>query len=358
MTKQIWKLHSWLGLIAGLGLIVIGLSGGLLVFRDEIDGLVDGKIMRVVPAQEGRLSWDQLHQSAQHAWPGYRFVGIGSRRDAGLADIVYLKKPGDSQYFGATLNPYTGAALSGPLTEQQTFTGLLLELHYTWFADHIGMLVTGIFAVLLCLLGVSGVWLYRGFWKNFFRLRWKSSARIFFSDLHKMVGISSMVFNLILGFTGAYWNLSHIATDGLGTHEEPEDAAALVTVDPSISLDALERAAAVEMPGFKATWVYVPDGEEKEISMWGTVPGSWWLSSPSGSSALFDPQTGAVISTSDLRKAGTWEKITDAFTPLHYGSFGGLPVKILWSTLALAPGILAVSGFAIWFRRRKPAKRA
>ena len=358
MTKQIWKLHSWLGLIAGLGLIVIGLSGSLLVFRDEIDGLVDARIMRVEPTPEGRLSRDQLYQSAKAAWPDYRVVGIGSRRNSGLADIVYLKKPGSHEYLGGTLNPYTGVALSGPMTERQTFTGLLLELHYTWFAEHVGMLITGIFAVLLCLLGLSGVWLYRGFWKNFFRLRWKSSARIFFSDLHKMTGISSVAFNLILGFTGAYWNLVHVATDGLGNHEDKEELAASVVVDPSISLDALEKAAAEKMPGFKAVWVFLPDGDEKEISLWGNVPGAWWLSSPSGSSALFDPQTGVVISTSDLRQAGTWEKITDAFTPVHFGNFGGLPVKILWSALALAPGVLAVSGFMIWFRRRKPVRKA
>jgi len=352
MTKQIWKLHSWLGLVAGLGLIVIGVSGSLLVFRDEIDGLVDAKIMRVEPTPEGRLSRDRLYHSAVEAWPDYRVVGLGSRRSTGLADIVYLKKPGDLRYFGATLNPYTGAALSGPMTERQTFTGLLLELHYTWFAEHVGMLITGIFAVLLCLLGVSGVWLYRGFWKNFFRLRWKSSARIFFSGLHKMTGISSVAFNLILGFTGAYWNLAHVAEDGLGHHEEAPEQSVASGIADSISFDALEKTAAVGMPGFKATWIFLPDGEEKEISLWGTVPGAWWLSSPSGSSALFDPQTGAVISTSDLRKAGTWEKITDAFTPVHFGNFGGLPVKILWSVLALAPGVLAVSGFVIWFRRR------
>ncbi|QJE96598.1 PepSY-associated TM helix domain-containing protein [Luteolibacter luteus] len=358
MTKQLWKLHSWLGLIAGLGLIVIGLSGSLLVFRDEIDGLVDARIMRVEPTPEGRLSKDRLYQSAQAAWPGYRIVGIGSRRDPGLAELVYLKKPGSHEYLGATLNPFTGAALSGPMTERQTFTGLLLELHYTWFADHVGMLITGILAVVLCLLGLSGIWLYRGFWKNFFRLRWRSSARIFFSDLHKMVGISSVAFNLVLGFTGAYWNLTHVAADGLGHHEEDPEAGASVAIGPAISFDALEAAAAERMPGFKATWFFLPDAEEKEISLWGTVPGSWWLSSPSGSSALFDPQSGSVVSVSDIRLAGTWQKITDAFTPVHFGNFGGVPVKILWSLLALAPGILAVSGFMIWFRRRKPLRKA
>ncbi|MDB6076453.1 MAG: hypothetical protein JWO82_200 [Akkermansiaceae bacterium] len=358
MTKQIWKLHSWLGLIAGLGLVVIGLTGSVLVFRDEVDGLVDARIMRVEPTPQGRLSWDRLYQAATAAWPGYRIVGIGSRRDPRLADLVYLKKPGSREYLGATLNPYTGAALSGPMTDRQTFTSLLLEIHYTWLAGHPGMLVTGILAVMLCLLGVSGIWLYRGFWKNFFRLRWGRSARIFFSDLHKMVGISSVVFNLLLGFTGAYWNLAHVASDGLGSDSSKPEPAIPAVVDSSVSFDALEQTAAEKMPGFRAIWVYAPDGAEQEISLWGHVPDAGWFSSPASSSALFDPQTGALISATDIRKAKLWERVTDAFTPLHYGNFGGLPVKILWSVLALAPGVLAVSGFVIWFRRRNPVRKA
>jgi len=61
-------------------------------------------------------------------------------------------------------------------------------------------------AAVLCLLGLSGVWIYRDFWANFTRLRWRASRQIFLSDLHKTAGITSVVFNLILGFTGAYWN--------------------------------------------------------------------------------------------------------------------------------------------------------
>ncbi|OAI56150.1 hypothetical protein AYO49_04810 [Verrucomicrobiaceae bacterium SCGC AG-212-N21] len=46
MTKRLWKPHSWLGLLAGLGLPVIGATGSLLVVRDEVDGIVAHDIMR------------------------------------------------------------------------------------------------------------------------------------------------------------------------------------------------------------------------------------------------------------------------------------------------------------------------
>jgi uncharacterized iron-regulated membrane protein len=352
MTKRLWQLHSWLGLIAGLGLLVIGVTGSLLVFRDQLDGIFAAKLMCVEPTKEGRLSWDRLLTAAQQAWPGYEVTGFGPRTDPHLADLVYVKKRGSHEFRAGTLNPYTGAALSSPMNPSETFTGILLELHYTWFAEHVGMLTTGIFAVLLCLLGVTGVWMYRGFWKSFFTLRWGRSARIFFSDLHKMVGISSVGFNLILGFTGAYWNLTHVAEDGLGHHDAEEDKVTGRLYADTISIEALAATATKQIPGFEARWVSFPTKAGEDLTLWGKVPATFPLSGDYGSSVAFDPQTGAVKTTTDLRQAGVWMKFTDTFTALHFGTFGGLPIKILWVLGGLAPGILATSGFLIWRARR------
>src|SRR5690606_12571874 len=76
------------------------------------------------------------------------------------------------------------------------------------------------------------------------------------------------------------------------------------------------------------------------------------LRGPYGSTVSFDAN-GVYQSHDDLRAAGAWRQIVDAFVPLHYGTFGGLPVKLLWCIGGLTPGILAVSGFLIWRSRRK-----
>lgn len=353
MKKRLWVFHSWLGLIAGLGLLLIGVTGSLLVFRDQLDGVFAAEIMRVEPTEKGRLSPDELLASAQKAWPDFEVTGFGPRRDPHLADLVYMIQHGNHEFRAATLDPYTGKALASPMEPRQTFTGILLELHYTWFADHVGMLVTGILAAMLCLLGVTGVWLYRDFWRNFFTLRWGRSARIFFSDAHKMLGISSVVFNLILGFTGAYWNLTHIAAEGL-VHDEAKAHTMTGRLYASgISLNALATEAQQKMPGFQVNWVSLPSEPGAGITLWGKVPSGNPLSGFYGSVAAFDAQTGALQSTTDIRQAGLWAKITDTFMPLHYGTFGGWPVKILWCLGGLTPGALAVTGFIVWRSRRK-----
>jgi uncharacterized iron-regulated membrane protein len=37
--------------------------------------------------------------------------------------------------------------------------------------------------------------------------------------------------------------------------------------------------------------------------------------------------------------------------PLHFGNWGGLPVKVLWCLLGLAPGTLGATGFLMWWNR-------
>lgn len=353
MRKRLWQLHSWLGLFAGLGLLVLGLSGSLLVFHEELEALVHPEYVRVeAPEGATRLPLDRLLRDAESQLSGYEVAGwIPAYDEPDHADVLYVIGHGTNEWLVSTQNPYTGEVLATPRKGTQTITGWLLELHYAFFGDHIGMLAVGLFGLLLCLLGVSGIWLYREFWKGVFTLRWGRSARIFFSDLHKTVGISSVTFNILLGFTGAYWNVTHVA--GHLIYGDPEQKLMTGRLYPeSLSLAALSATASEHIPGFRANYISLPWEPGQGITLWGAVEPRGALRGPYGSTVGFDA-TGAYQSHDDLRAAGAWRQIVDAFVPLHYGTFGGFPIKLLWCIGGLTPGILAVSGFLIWRSRRK-----
>lgn len=357
MNKRLWKIHSWLGLIAGLGLLLIGVTGSVLVFRNDVQALVNPKLLRVEPTSAGRLSPDALLAAVGARFPGHEVTGWQMQRDRRFADLAYVIRHGTHEWQMITVNPFTAEVLAGPMETNDTFVGWLLEFHYTFLGDHVGMLLAGLFAVLLCVLGLTGVWLYRDFWRNFFTLRWRMSVRIFFSDVHKMVGISSVAFNLILGFTGAYWNLPHAV--GHLIEGEPEFTVNGRLYGDAISVEKLIAKSAEEVPGFEATYVSLPYAEGTDITLYGRVPSRSPIRSDYGSTVAFDAQTGLVKSSSDIRTAGAWAQVADTFYPLHFGNFGGLPVKILWCLLGLTPGVLAVSGTIIWWRRnRRGAGRA
>lgn len=351
MTKRLWQIHSWLGLIAGLGLLLIGVTGSLLVFRNDVQALVNPKLLRVEPTPPGRLGHDRLLAAVVEKLPGYEVTGWQIQRNPRFADLAYVIQHGSHEWRMITVNPFTAEVLAGPMETNDTFVGWLLEFHYTFLGDHLGMLIAGLFAVLLCLLGLTGAWLYRDFWRNFFTLRWRKSARIFCSDLHKMVGISSVAFNLILGFTGAYWNLPH-AVEHL-VEGEPENTINGRLYADTISLDRMIKQAGGEIPGFQTSYISLPWAEGADITLWGRVPSRSPIRSDYGSTVAFDAQTGVVKSSNDIRTAGAWAQVADAFYPLHFGDFGGLPVKILWCLLGFSPGVLAVSGTVIWWKRNR-----
>ncbi len=359
MRKRLWQLHSWLGLVAGLGLLVIGLTGGVLMFHDELETLFNPEAVRVEPTPAGRLPAAELLAAANRQLPGHEVSGwlFRDTDEARLADLLYVRRHGSAEWLVATLDPYTGKILAGPRAGTETLTGWLLDLHYTFFAGHAGTLLVGIFGLLLCALGVSGVWLYREFWKHLFTLRWGRGARLLFSDLHKFIGISSVAFNLIVGFTGAYWNITHLAGHWIEGHDDDKPTPARRLYAEPLDLDALRADATRRIPGFQPRYLSLPweEGDQAALTFWGEVPGHF-LRGPYGSTVAYDARTHAFTAAHDIREAGRWANIVDAFVPLHYGTFGGLPVKILWSLGGLTPGALAVTGFLLWRLRKRPGR--
>lgn len=357
MKKRLWQLHSWLGLICGTGLLVVALSGSVLVFEDEFDALRRPSVYRAAPTAAGRLPFDALFTKAQQALPGWKITDWDVPSDPHHTDRFRAFPPGDTKDIRkARIDPYTGELRGTPATYPQTLGGWLLILHTELFGGTAGAAAVGLFGTGLLLLGVSGVWLHRGFWKNFLTLRWGRSTRLFFSDLHKMIGISSVAFNLTVGFTGAWWTCERVY--GSLTRREPAvaepPAAASTPFDPAqanVSLDALVTEAARRLPGFRLTSLSFPARQEGEITLTGSVASVNPWRSGYGSHVSFIVPGGALKEVRDIRRAGLGTQIYDMFIPLHYGTFGGWLIKGLWCLGGLTPGTLALSGFLIWRAR-------
>ena len=81
--------------------------------------------------------------------------------------------------------------------------------------------------------------------------------------------------------------------------------------------------------------------------------------------AIGDAVTGGVVGRAVEPKAGEpgadgrtftgWQRLYSTFDPLHFGYFGGLVTKILWFILGLTPGVLALTGTWMWWKRRSRA---
>lgn len=358
MNKSLFKIHSWAALLAFIPLLVICVTGSLLVFKHEIDSLLMPDSVRVAP-QAARLPLDTLAANINRAHPDYEIVGWVLYQEPARADQPYVMEKGTSEWSFLHLNPYTGALLSAPVPHDHYLTDWLLELHYTFLLEDAGLVITSVFALALLLLGFTGIYLHRKFWRNFFTLRWNSRLVVYFSDLHKMVGIVSSPILIILAFTGAWWNIAgylHELEEHANGYQHHRMQARLYS--DSLSLDTMRAEAEASLPGFTATYLSFPWEPGANFTVWGEVPTGNFLTSQYSSTVSFSAETGEKLGSYDIRQAGAGAVIVDSYRRLHFGDFAGLVSKIIWALLGASPLILALTGITLWWKRRKQRARA
>ncbi|KUJ83481.1 hypothetical protein AWR36_006375 [Microbulbifer flavimaris] len=359
MNKILFKLHGWMALIAFVPLLVICITGSILVFKHEIDALLIEDRVRVDAAGRERLSLDALADSVNSSFPNHEIVGWALFQDRGRADLVYTMERGTDEWTYALLNQYTGEPLRPPMGLTHHLTDWLLDLHYTLLLGDWGMLISSVFSILLCLLGITGLILYRNFWKRFFTLCWDARLMVYFSDLHKLVGTIGAPVLLILGFTGAWWNITHFAHE----MEEHADGHAHQVMEQRLysdrlSLQALHDQAGEHIAGFEPTYITMPWEPGVNITFWGDVPSGNPLLSQYASSVTFDAHSGEFQAAADIREQSLGVKVVDSYRRLHFGDFAGVWSRVLWCILGLSPLILSVTGLTLWYRRREKRRKA
>jgi uncharacterized iron-regulated membrane protein len=340
-----------LGLVSGVFLLVVGLSGSLLVFHAEIDAAAHPRVVTL--AREGpRLPHDVLLARLHEQLPGHEVVGWVPARHPGHADPVRVRARGESHWQLAYVNSITGEVQGGARDFDSTVSGWLLELHYGLHAGTPGVVFVGLLGLALVLTGLTGIVLARGRLARLLNpFRFRQNLRILASDLHKTVGWASVAFNLLLGGTGAYWNLQSVPDLFAAENAEEASPPTRLYAD-TLSWDRLVERSREALPGFEPGYLTFPREPGADIVVRGRVPGANPLWSPISSSVRFDAWSGELREVNDIRDADLWTQVQDMMMPLHFGDFGGLPVKVLWFLAGLAPGALALTGTVIFLRRR------
>lgn len=354
-------LHLYVGLAAGLVLIVVALSGSVLVFKDEIDAALAPELHRVeVPETAAPAPLDAVVASVREALPGH--VPSLVRLPRSAQESVEVWTDGEDGPRGY-VDPYTGRFL-GSQAATASVTGWLVALHVDLLAGEFGHQVVGASALVLLLLMATGLWLAwprrptSAGWRRVLGVRSGGSWRRTNHDLHRASGWWSLPTLMVLAVTGAslvYHDAFARALNALTASEAPvapprSVAPAGAAVD--FGLQAGLATADAALPGGRATWVYLPLTPEATLTVRKRMPGEWH---PNGRSYVYvDRFSGAVLHAHDATRAELGTRLYDLLYPLHIGRFG-LWSKLLWAILGLAPVLLAVGGTLIWWDRRRRA---
>lgn len=373
-TQTLFRWHFWLGLVTGLFLFIIGGSGAVAVFIEEIDWLVT-PALRVEPTPDApRAGVDDLLAAVRAAHPEGRVTGLNLStrpRFAHVARVAGTTGRGSREVF---LHPGTGLIQGERIVTSDytsTLRNFIRQLHLRLFMGLWGRVFVGVFGVTLVLSCLTGLWIYRGWIRNLFRLRWRTAApRARWSDLHKLVGVWSLVFNLLIGVTGAVFGIENLAGQ-IRTHwlrpaaetsapRAPRPPAQPPATPPLPVGELLARARAA-FPDLTVRNIILPANAAAPVVLRGDVP-SWSVQQSHVRRVNFislDPRSGEVIRRVDGREAKGWARMYSSFDPLHFGYFGGMTTKVIWFVLGLTPSVLSLSGMWLWWqrtRRRSPRR--
>ena len=358
MNKKLYLFHRYLGLIVSIPLIIISLTGSILVFKEELDHWLMPELAKVEGTPGQRLSYDKLRAAINLKFTGFEIGSWEVFDDGETADRIYLLKHGTNEWFKAYLDQYQGIVRSEPVAVDHYLTDWLLDLHYKFLIGNTGLWLTGLGSLILIFMGISGLIIYRKFWKKFFTLRLKAKPIGLFADIHKLIGIWSSPILLIIGFTGVYWNISGIIHNELEHHEEHEHLITKRLYSHELSLDQIMTNSEQQMGGFRATYLLFPYEPDLQITIFGEVSDTSFLTSQYSSTVSFDKQNGERLANYDIREAPFFLVAVDSFRKLHFGSFAGLPSRIIWFMIGLTPLIFAMTGCYMWLKRRRPIKRS
>lgn len=338
--------------------MIIAITGSILVFKVEIDTWLMPEHM-VVNQETGheRLNLNHLIKTVEEAHPQFLMGSWELFDDKSRADTAYVIEKTTGHWYKLYLDQYSGKLLSEPVTVVHDITDWLLSLHYTFLLDFTGTVLGSIFAIILLFLGISGIILYRQFWKKLFTLRFGAAKRIFYSDVHKLFGIISSPVLLVLAITGGYYNIAAVVHEVV-EHIEPHPLLTKPLYNPNLDFQALVNKSQQDIKGFNATYFIFPFEPELHITFFGEVPTANPLTSEYASTVTYDRDSGELMAALDIRAASNITVVVDTFRKLHFGYFAGLPSKIIWSFLGLTPLWLSLTGlYFYWFRKNKRSSK-
>ncbi|MEH2108589.1 PepSY-associated TM helix domain-containing protein [Nostoc sp.] len=354
----IFYLHQYIGFFVGLVLVIVGLTGSLLVFEQDFDRFMISQQYGQITAQQVQLSPESVLNTIEAKY--------AARSDLHLFRI-YLPDTSSSPYVGQLsstdeqrievfVNPYTGKII-GERISDNTLIGMLLKLHVSLMAGETGTMFVGIAAFLMCILTITGLVLWPG-WRKLiigFKIKFDAHPKRVSFDIHKVVGIVSVVFLFFTGFTGFCWNFYDLT--------EPIIYAVTFTPKPSelvsrpipgkspFGLTEQLKIADAALPGAVTKSIYFPGKPEDALQIRMKLPQE---SSDYGDSNVYlDQYSGKVLRVDNALKMPLGDRVLNYFTPLHYGTFWGLPSRIFYVFIGLAPLILSVTAFVMWKHRYK-----
>ena len=361
--------HKWSSLVSMLFMLMLCLTGLPLIFSDEIRDWQSPPptVEAVAPGTIAPALETLAHQALSVRPTGHILVSMTFREHQPQTVRIVTSStgvlPSPGMYIQAfdqrngKLLPRAEAPMGFKWV--MPFMRVMRQLHVDMYAGLPGMLFLGCMGLLVFVAVVSGVVVYAPFMRklDFGTVRTDRAPRLRWLDLHNLLGIVTVVWVSVVALTGVINTLAPLIT----SHWKATDMEQVIR--PYRQMPPVENRIAVEK-ALTAARAVAPDMHLFNFIFPGTA-----LSSPHHYAAMYEgntPLTKRVMSFS-LVDASTGEvvvfvrmpwhmKTLFVSQPLHFGDYGGLPLKIIWTLLTLMTIAVLGSGIYLWLKKPSGGK--
>lgn len=363
-----------MGLSSGAIVFLLGLTGCILAFAVEIKSVIHPHNQQTDVLGGHPLPFSQLIHTAQKYWGAEKPVStlelyndpsktwhFRAFKENAKTGFWYWEEK--EYYESVFIDPYTGKIIRHENSEFEFFR-IILYLHWSLLLDTaIGQPIVGIATLIYVLLLITGLYLWwpkskqarrKRFW-----FRWKSNtgAKRKNYELHSILGFYMLSIGLVIAFTGILWAFPWLAgqVEELLNREQPQSSMETksITFPYKTTLQAPYDAILSDLknryPSALGYLFYFPkDANAPRISTMVRFEKAYETIV-----RTYNLQTGTVMETHRFQEQPTGTKLRAMYYDLHVGSILGLPSKILAFSASLISASLPLTGFFIWYNRKK-----
>lgn len=365
LPRALWvDVHLFLALIAGFVFALLGLTGSISIYREELDALLNPEL--VVENPQGEMqSLDKIMDSVRRAHPDrYGEWTLEMPTSPNGMVTVWFDKPRETFFeryapLMVSVNPYTAEVVASRFWGH-TLTTWLLDWHTHLQYDDMGWEIVGGCGVLLTLSILSGLYLW---WPGLshlvsvLRVRTSSGLIRFLFDLHRLLGVFSAAALLILAFTGFQLSFPSLLEDlfGAGGMAHGETGPSITsTAKPNDHPTVIEAAEFIARGPFgtaELRRVTTPAGEsgayrvnlrqKSEINHRHPFTTVW-----------IDRWSGQIREVRDPKSFTVGQTFITWMWPLHTGEALGRSGRFAWFLAGQTLFILYVTGLMRWLHKK------
>lgn len=356
-VRRWYLVHKWTSIVATAFLLLLCVTGLPLIFHHEIDELTrKPQVAAAVPEQRPFMLEDMIGRARQEVPSDWMTMFITWDDDNPLINVILVPSMSASEG-EAKILPFdsrTGERLDArPPNEGVMY--FLLDLHASLLMGLPGTLFLGLIGLVFLVSLVSGVVVYAPFMRRlaFGTVRKDRSKRIKWLDTHNMTGIVTLGWVAVVGLTGMLLTLSTPIQmiwrmDQLAELAAPYKGQA--PVENPVPVDVALAAVRAQVPHADISFISWPGSpfstpHHYMVALKGDTP----LTERLVRSALVDAETGRLT---DLTDPPWYVSMLFLSVPLHFGDYGGLPLKIIWALLDIAAIVVLCTGLYLWLGRR------